>query len=182
MVLPQIFSDNHNPHLVIAIDEAHPLSEMSGKGFSPSYIPRRAINAYSRASKGSNWVVFASTTSQVAAFSAPQPIRKYPSIHWLLFFTEFCRRFPSCGSSWPDVVPAFYPSWMGPECRCCLICRLMMSRSSNISPDSVVHCLSSRFRARFVALTNHDKYMIGGSGRGRREYQLDHDGGCTEAL
>jgi hypothetical protein len=77
-VLPLIFTGGDDPQLVIGIDEAHPLSTMSTKGFRPSHILCRAINAYSRGGKASIWAVFASTTSQVAAFSAPQPIRKYP--------------------------------------------------------------------------------------------------------
>ncbi|KAG1809295.1 uncharacterized protein BJ212DRAFT_602435 [Suillus subaureus] len=66
-------SDNE-PKLVIAFDEAHPLSKMSSKGFRPSHILGRVINSYSRNNDAPVWVVFASTTSQVAHFSAPQEI------------------------------------------------------------------------------------------------------------
>lgn len=83
-VLQRIFNEkdndtvsNHDPKLVVAFDEAHPLSNMSIKGFRPSHIVGRTINCYSNAYGGSVWVVFASTTSQVADFSAPQMIRKY---------------------------------------------------------------------------------------------------------
>ncbi|KAG2341866.1 hypothetical protein BDR05DRAFT_431777 [Suillus weaverae] len=64
----------NEPKLVIAFDEAHPLSKLSGKGFRPSHILGRVINSYSRNNDAPVWVVFASTTSQVADFSAPQMI------------------------------------------------------------------------------------------------------------
>ncbi|KAG0697370.1 hypothetical protein DFH29DRAFT_946530 [Suillus ampliporus] len=73
--LPQIFtSDDDDPKLVIGFDEAHPLSKMSSKGFRPSHILCRTIKSYCRDKDESVWVVFASTTSQVADFSAPQVI------------------------------------------------------------------------------------------------------------
>jgi hypothetical protein len=82
-VLQRIFTEkdedkvpNNDPKLVIAFDEAHPLSNMSRRGFRPSHIIGRTINSYSKNSDASVWVVFASTTSQVADFSAPQSIRK----------------------------------------------------------------------------------------------------------
>lgn len=62
------------PKLVIALDEAHPLSNMSSKGFRPSEILGKTINAYCHDNDASVWVVFASTTSQVADSSAPQVI------------------------------------------------------------------------------------------------------------
>ncbi|KAG1799086.1 hypothetical protein EV424DRAFT_1559508 [Suillus variegatus] len=80
MVLQRILTENkdqvsnHDPKLVIAFDEAHPLSKMSTKGFRPSHIIGRTINCYSKNSDASVWVVFASTTSQVADFSAPKSI------------------------------------------------------------------------------------------------------------
>jgi hypothetical protein len=67
----------NEPKLVIAFDEAHPLSKLSSKGFRPLHILGRVINSYSRKNDAPVWVVFASTTSQVADFSAPQVIRKY---------------------------------------------------------------------------------------------------------
>ncbi|KAG1762984.1 hypothetical protein EV702DRAFT_1052031 [Suillus placidus] len=80
-VLQRIFPEkdkdkvsNNDPKLVIAFDEAHPLSIMSIKGFRPSHILGRTINCYSQDNDASVWVVFASTTSQVADFSAPQVI------------------------------------------------------------------------------------------------------------
>lgn len=80
-VLQRIFTEkdedkvpNNDPKLVIAFDEAHPLSNMSRRGFRPSHIIGRTINSYSKNSDASVWVVFASTTSQVADFSAPQSI------------------------------------------------------------------------------------------------------------
>ncbi|KAG1775166.1 hypothetical protein EV702DRAFT_449659 [Suillus placidus] len=65
---------DNEPKLVIAFDEAHPLSKLSGKGFRPSRILGRVINSYSRNDDAPVWVVFASTTSHVADFSAPQVI------------------------------------------------------------------------------------------------------------
>jgi hypothetical protein len=76
-VLQRIFTEdedkvsNDDPKLVIAFDEAHPLSNMSRRGFRPSHTIGRTKN-----SDASVWVVFAFTTSQVADFSAPQSIRK----------------------------------------------------------------------------------------------------------
>ncbi|KAG2336290.1 hypothetical protein BDR05DRAFT_1006008 [Suillus weaverae] len=55
-------------------DEAHPLSNMSIKGFRPPHIMGRAINRCCQDNDASVWVIFASTTSQVADFSAPQVI------------------------------------------------------------------------------------------------------------
>ncbi|KAH7919076.1 hypothetical protein BV22DRAFT_1134113 [Leucogyrophana mollusca] len=74
--LPQLFGRSmDHPKLVIAFDEAHPLSIMQ-KHFRPSHILCRVISAYSRLKnqRASVWVVFASTTSKVADFSAPQVI------------------------------------------------------------------------------------------------------------
>jgi hypothetical protein len=75
--MPHVFPQDDAPKLVIALDEAHPLSNMSSKGFRPSQILGRTINAYCHDNDASVWVVFASTISQVADFSAPQVIRKY---------------------------------------------------------------------------------------------------------
>ena len=73
--IPQIFnSDNvHRPKLIIAIDEAHPLSENQGKKYQPAHLLCRATSLYSRHTQltASIWVVFASTTSKVADFAAP---------------------------------------------------------------------------------------------------------------
>ena len=78
--LSQIFqhgNDIHKPRLVIAIDEAHPLKE-SQKHFQPAHILCRAISRYSLYHPtASVWVVFASTTSKVADFSAPESIRVF---------------------------------------------------------------------------------------------------------
>ncbi|KAG2082417.1 hypothetical protein BD769DRAFT_1727130 [Suillus cothurnatus] len=71
---PHVFPQDDAPKLVIAFDEAHPLSNMSSKGFRPSHILGRTIKAYCHDNEASVWVVFASTTSQVADFSAPQVI------------------------------------------------------------------------------------------------------------
>ncbi|KAG2146282.1 hypothetical protein DEU56DRAFT_787283 [Suillus clintonianus] len=66
--------DEDYPKLVISVDEAHPLSKMSSKGFRPSHILGRAINCYSKGTDRSIWVVFASTTPHVVDFLAPQVI------------------------------------------------------------------------------------------------------------
>src|ERR1700709_397225 len=93
-VLPLIFTGGDNPKLVIGIDEAHPLSTMTTNGFRPSHILCRAINAYSRGGKASIWAVFASTTSQVAVFSSPEPTRKYPLNIASCYFHEFLQTIP----------------------------------------------------------------------------------------
>lgn len=87
---PHVFPQDDAPKLVIAFDEAHPLSNMSSKGFRPSHILCRTINAYCHDNDASVWVVFASTTSpQVADFSAPQVIRKYIfCIAWFQLFSH----------------------------------------------------------------------------------------------
>ena len=76
---PQLFKqapDAHSPKLVIAIDEAHKLSEPIDDRFRPSHILCRVISNFTTAeSDVSNWVLFASTTSQVADFSPPSHIR-----------------------------------------------------------------------------------------------------------
>ncbi|KAG0700650.1 hypothetical protein DFH29DRAFT_930758 [Suillus ampliporus] len=78
--LPQIFTSyDDGPKLVIGFDEAHPLSKMSSKGFRPSHILCRTIKSYCHDKDTSVWVVFASTTSQVADFSVPQVIHN--SLH-----------------------------------------------------------------------------------------------------
>ncbi|KAG1858852.1 hypothetical protein F4604DRAFT_1930908 [Suillus subluteus] len=69
-----VFPQDDTPKLVIAFDEAHPLSSMSSKGFRPSHILGRTINVYCYKNDAPVWVVLASTTSQVADFSARQVI------------------------------------------------------------------------------------------------------------
>ena len=76
--IPEIFDcdpNAHRPKLIIGIDEAHPLSE-NQKRFQPAHLLCRAISVYSRYTSLTNsiWVVFASTTSKVAGFSAPGAI------------------------------------------------------------------------------------------------------------
>ncbi|KAG1762739.1 hypothetical protein EV702DRAFT_1206236 [Suillus placidus] len=70
----KVSNNDNDPKLVIAFDEANPLNNMSIKGFRPSHILGRTINCYSQDNDAPVWVVFASTTSQVADFSAPQVI------------------------------------------------------------------------------------------------------------
>ncbi|KAH7905806.1 hypothetical protein BJ138DRAFT_1226872 [Hygrophoropsis aurantiaca] len=68
--------EENEPQLAIAFDEAHPLSAWQGDKFCPSHILCRAISNFSRNPRQpqSVWVVFASMTSKVADFSAPQAI------------------------------------------------------------------------------------------------------------
>ncbi|KAH7905770.1 hypothetical protein BJ138DRAFT_1130306 [Hygrophoropsis aurantiaca] len=71
-----LFANNdHHPKLIIAFDEAHPLI-VKQDHYRPSHILCRIINGYSRQSQmdAAVWAVFASTTSKVADFSAPQVI------------------------------------------------------------------------------------------------------------
>ncbi|QRV82491.1 hypothetical protein RhiJN_10506 [Ceratobasidium sp. AG-Ba] len=59
------------PLLAIAIDEAHTLRQV-GKPYTPSHILCRAISAFSTEKpRASVWVLFTSTVSRVADFSAP---------------------------------------------------------------------------------------------------------------
>ncbi|KAG8220674.1 hypothetical protein J3R82DRAFT_2961, partial [Butyriboletus roseoflavus] len=78
--LASIFPDvPHEPKLVIAIDEAHPLSPTIPirDGYRPADIFCRAVSDYTYAENYGVWVVFASTTSKVADFSPPN--QKYNS-------------------------------------------------------------------------------------------------------
>ncbi|KAF8594720.1 hypothetical protein BDV93DRAFT_131989 [Ceratobasidium sp. AG-I] len=76
--LPQLFGNRtspHSPKMVIAIDEAHDLNQVVETHFRPSHILCKVISAFNRAhSEVSNWVVFVSTDSKVADFSAPSYI------------------------------------------------------------------------------------------------------------
>lgn len=76
---PNLFEQfSHHPKLVIAIDEAQTLSKVQDSGHRPDHALCRAINFYSGESC-SNWILFASTVSQVADFSAPRHICKQKS-------------------------------------------------------------------------------------------------------
>lgn len=69
--LPQLFTADHRPKVVVAIDEAHTLNRMDG--LQPSTILCSVISTYSRFKPPSNhavWVVFASTTLKIADFAA----------------------------------------------------------------------------------------------------------------
>ncbi|KAF8548189.1 hypothetical protein OG21DRAFT_1526653 [Imleria badia] len=69
--LEKIFADNSNrPKLVIAVDEAHPLTPVQGT-YRPADVFCRVVNEYSHHENHAVWVVFASTTSKVADFSPP---------------------------------------------------------------------------------------------------------------
>lgn len=65
----------HGPKLVIAIDEASELAKIRDH-FQPSHILCRVISSFTTGSE-SNWVLFVSTTSKVADFSAPARMSKY---------------------------------------------------------------------------------------------------------
>ena len=74
--LKGIFPDHSNkPKLVIAIDEAHPLTPMHQVqgAYHPADIFCRVVNKYSHhdSQEHAVWVVFTSTTSKVADFSPP---------------------------------------------------------------------------------------------------------------
>jgi hypothetical protein len=67
---PSFFkNDPDKPKVVLAIDEASFLKGC-GQKFSPSDVVCRVINAYSCHQKASNWVIFSSTDSKIADFSA----------------------------------------------------------------------------------------------------------------
>lgn len=78
--LPELFknrADEHSPKMVIAIDEAHKLSKIMMGQYRLSHILCRVISDFSKTCfYVSNWVMFASTTSKVADFSAPSHIRE----------------------------------------------------------------------------------------------------------
>lgn len=63
------------PKIVIAFDEAYPLNKLNSHGIRLSRILCSVINSYSSHDNTPVWVVFASTTSQVADFPPPQAIQ-----------------------------------------------------------------------------------------------------------
>jgi len=84
-------SRGNSPQLVIAIDEAHLLRQLQDT-YLPSHILCRTISVFSKSQWGvSNWVIFASTTSKVADFSAPAHIHASLRIHegGLLLFPPY---------------------------------------------------------------------------------------------
>ncbi|KAB5587532.1 hypothetical protein CTheo_9029 [Ceratobasidium theobromae] len=64
---------SHAPHLVIELDEAHTLSQRQMDLYRPADLLCRVISDYSQCDYPI-WVLFASTTSRVADFSAPSAI------------------------------------------------------------------------------------------------------------
>ncbi|KAG9074352.1 hypothetical protein FRC06_010744, partial [Ceratobasidium sp. 370] len=71
----------NGPQLVIAIDEAHLLRQLQ-ETYLPSHILCRTISVFSKSQSAvSNWVIFASTASKVADFSAPAHIHASLRIH-----------------------------------------------------------------------------------------------------
>lgn len=66
---------SHPPKLVIAIDEVHMLG-YEVNNFRRSHILCRIISNFSQSQDVSNWVIFASTTSKVADFSAPSIVHR----------------------------------------------------------------------------------------------------------
>lgn len=84
--LPQIFTYPHGPQLVIALDNADPLTKMSINGFRPSHVLFKAIHYYNHGGVQPIWVVFASTTSLERDFHPPpQVVCKY-----MIHFTSYC--------------------------------------------------------------------------------------------
>ncbi|KAG8691239.1 hypothetical protein FRC08_010225 [Ceratobasidium sp. 394] len=87
-----LFDNRGNaPQLVIAIDEAQLLRQLQDT-YLPSHVLCRVISVFSKSQKEvSNWVVFASTTSEVADFSAPAHIHASLRIHegGLLLFPPY---------------------------------------------------------------------------------------------
>ena len=77
--LEKIFADDSDrPKLVIAIDEAHPLTPVLTQGtYRPADVFCRVVNVYSHHQNHAVWVVFASTTSKVADFSPPNQKRPW---------------------------------------------------------------------------------------------------------
>ena len=75
--LEKIFADDSDePKLVIAVDEAHPLTSVHTQGaYRPADVFCRVVNEYSHHQNHAVWVVFASTTSKVADFSPPNQKR-----------------------------------------------------------------------------------------------------------
>ncbi|KAI9464849.1 hypothetical protein HD554DRAFT_2315779 [Boletus coccyginus] len=71
--LEKIFADDFDrPKLVVAVDEAHPLTPLLTQGtYRPADVFCRVVNVYSHHQNHAVWVVFASTTSKVADFSPP---------------------------------------------------------------------------------------------------------------
>ncbi|KAI9462598.1 hypothetical protein HD554DRAFT_2330393 [Boletus coccyginus] len=71
--LEKIFADDSDrPKLVVAVDEAHPLTPLLTQGtYRPADVFCRVVNVYSHHQNHAVWVVFASTTSKVADFSPP---------------------------------------------------------------------------------------------------------------
>ncbi|KAI6042694.1 hypothetical protein EDC04DRAFT_912265 [Pisolithus marmoratus] len=67
----------HKPKLVIALDEAEPLSVTTPDGYCPSTVLCQAISLYSgggaRIRNDAVWVVFVSTSSKVADCATPWP-------------------------------------------------------------------------------------------------------------
>ncbi|KAG2114169.1 uncharacterized protein F5147DRAFT_678222 [Suillus discolor] len=77
--MPHIFAAREKrnedaPKLVIAFDEAYPLNKLNSHDIRLSRILCSVISSYSR-DNTPMWVVFASTTSQVADFPPPQMIQ-----------------------------------------------------------------------------------------------------------
>ena len=90
-VLPERHNVDHRPKLVIAIDEAHTLTQSVVKDhFQPSMVLCRAISTYSCLPLLSFpiWVVFVSTTSKVADFSAPQTLCAFPPQNFSCFHSH----------------------------------------------------------------------------------------------
>ena len=74
--LERVFAnDSEQSKLVIAIDEAHPLTPVYHGTYRPADVFCRIVNEYSHDQNHAVWVVFASTTFKVADFSPPNQKR-----------------------------------------------------------------------------------------------------------
>ena len=67
-------TENNNPKVVIALDEAHVLYNGSRSKFSRANVFLRTIKEYSEYSEEAVWVVFVSTTSKVVHFAPPKAL------------------------------------------------------------------------------------------------------------
>lgn len=86
----------NEPKLVIAFDEAHPLSKLSSKGFRPLHILGRVINSYShkRCTSLGCFCIYDLTGGQFFSSSSDP-------------------RFPAGSGSWRAFISALYQPWLG---------------------------------------------------------------------
>jgi hypothetical protein len=77
------------PLLVLAFDEAHTLTSAAGQSvvYQPSHIFGRVISSWSQCTvqRAPIWAVFASTTSRISHYAAPNATRAF-----LTFLSCYC--------------------------------------------------------------------------------------------